>query len=130
MRFLVDMPISPAVAAWLREQGHGAVHAAEIGLARASDEELLGRARTEGRVVMTADLDFGRLLALAAAQGPGVILLRGGNYSERQVHDLIARVLQTVSEQDLGSSMTVVDQRRIRRTRLPLRPIEDGQLDK
>ncbi len=120
MKFLVDMPISPSLAVWLCEQGHEAVHAMEVGMAGASDEELLERARTERRVIITADLGFGRLLALAATQGPGTILLRGGNYSERQTRDLIARVLQSVAEEDLANSMTVVDQRRIRRTQLPL----------
>ena len=33
MRFLVDMPLSPALAVWLVERGHDAVHAAAIGLA-------------------------------------------------------------------------------------------------
>ena len=32
--------------------------------------------------VITADLDFPRLLARPGSTGPGLILLRGGNYSE------------------------------------------------
>ncbi len=57
MKFLVDMPLSPSLARWLRERGHDAVHAFEVGLGFASDEEIVGRARREGRVVVTADLD-------------------------------------------------------------------------
>lgn len=57
MKFLVDMPLSPSLARWLRERGHDAVHAFEVGLGFASDEEIVGRGRCEGRVVVTADLD-------------------------------------------------------------------------
>lgn len=45
MRFLIDMPLSPELAIWLVQQGHDAVHALELELARASDAEILKRAR-------------------------------------------------------------------------------------
>jgi predicted nuclease of predicted toxin-antitoxin system len=48
------------------------VHAHEIGLARATDTELLDVARREERVLITADLDYPRLLALHQASRPGI----------------------------------------------------------
>ena len=48
MKFLVDMPLSPSLARWLRERGHDAVHAYEVDLGSASDEEIVERARCEG----------------------------------------------------------------------------------
>jgi len=65
MKFLIDMPLSQALAAWLRDQGHDAVHAAELDLAAVSDSAILARAKQDGRTVITADLDYPRLLALA-----------------------------------------------------------------
>ncbi len=53
MRFLVDMPLSPVLARWLEQEGHDAVHASRIDLSRASDEEVLDKARIEDRVVVT-----------------------------------------------------------------------------
>lgn len=38
MKFLLDMPVSPAICAWLVERGHDVVHAAESGLTTASDQ--------------------------------------------------------------------------------------------
>jgi predicted nuclease of predicted toxin-antitoxin system len=35
VKFLVDMPLLPELAASLRNQGHDAVHAAVLGLSRA-----------------------------------------------------------------------------------------------
>ncbi len=74
MRFLVDMPVTPEAVDHLGRSGHEAVHAASVGLATVPDPEILEVARREGRIVVTADLDYPRLLALEGAAGPGIIL--------------------------------------------------------
>jgi predicted nuclease of predicted toxin-antitoxin system len=122
MKFLIDMPLSPELANWLNQQGHDAVHASKVGLDRASDTEILERARSERRVVITADLDYPRLLALAQAEGPGVILFRGGNYSEQESLNRLKRTLETIPIEELTDSIVVVEKERIRRRRLPLEP--------
>ncbi len=122
MKFLVDMPLSPTLAHWLEQEGHDSVHAFQIGLGQASDEEVLERARTEARLVVTADLDYPRLLALAGSRGPGLILFRGGDYGENQTVQLMTRVLAAMSAQELSKSIVVVDKRRIRKRRLPIEP--------
>lgn len=122
MRFLVDMPLSQELAVWLVRQGHDAVHALEAGLDRAPDEVILERARNEQRVIVTADLDYPRLLALAQAEGPGLILFRGGNYSEQEAVERLTRALETVPNEELPNSIVVIEKGRIRRRRLPLEP--------
>jgi predicted nuclease of predicted toxin-antitoxin system len=120
MRFLVDMPVSPRVAAWLTEQGHDAVHAADRGLGQAADRELLDRAAQEERIVITADTDFPQLLALSRATIPGVILLRGGHYSASETIELLRKALDASAPGDLATSICVVDRQRIRYRRLPV----------
>jgi predicted nuclease of predicted toxin-antitoxin system len=120
VKFLVDMALSPDLAIWLRSQGHDAVHAAELALNRAADTEILSMALDAGRVVISADLDFPRLLALAGATGPGLILLRSGNYSEAESLECVGRVLMSVSAEDLPRSIVVVDHRSVRRRSLPI----------
>ncbi len=120
MKVLLDMPVSSLLLDVLRTHGHEGVHAHQIGEGRATDSELLAIARREGRVVITADLDFPRLLALSSAEGPGVILFRGGNYSDREMCDLLERVLGQVLPGTLESSICVVDKKRIRITGLPI----------
>ncbi len=122
MKFLIDMPLSPELAIWLVQQGHDAVHALDLGLDRAPDKVILERARNEQRVVITADLDYPRLLALAQAEGPGLILFRGGNYSEQEAVEHLTRALETIPIEELPSSIVVIEKRRIRRRRLPLEP--------
>ncbi len=119
MKFLLDMPVSFLLLEVLRARGHEGVHAHQIGKDRAADDELLEIARREGRVIITADLDFPRLLARSLAAGPGLILFRGGNYSDREMGELLVRVLQNVPPADLEKSICVVDRKRIRVTRLP-----------
>jgi predicted nuclease of predicted toxin-antitoxin system len=120
VKFLIDMPLSPALAGWLIQQGHDAVHATELGLAFAADSEILERARHECRVVVTADLDYPRLLAYSHSQDPGLILFRGGNYSEQESFDRLERTLAVIPHEELPRSVIVIEKGRIRRTRLPL----------
>ena len=120
MKFLVDMPLSPSLADWLSQQGHDAVHAGRLGLYRAPDEVILERAAHESRIVVTADLDYPRLLALVRADGPGLVLFRGGAFSEVEMLAGMARALRAVSEADLVNSLVVIDKYRIRKRRLPL----------
>ena len=110
------------LAKWLVRQGHDAVHALEVELDRALDEVIFGKALYEQRVIITADLDYPRLLALAQTEGPGVILFRGGNYSEQEALDRLRIALETIPNEELPSSIIVIEKRRIRRRRLPLEP--------
>jgi predicted nuclease of predicted toxin-antitoxin system len=121
VKFLVDMPLSPALASWLAEQGHDAVHASNVGLALAPDEAILARARSEHRLVITADLDFSRLIALAEAEEPGLILFRGGDWSEAEAQARLGKALNSVSERELARSIVVIERTRIRRRGLPVR---------
>lgn len=120
MKFIVDMPLSPEIAVWLRSLGHDAVHASDVALYRAPDSEILAYAQREARVVLTADLDFPRLLSQLNSSGPGLILLRGGNYSETESIECIRRALFAVPHDELPKSLVVVDRDRIRRRWLPI----------
>ncbi len=120
MKTLLDMPVTPQLINVLKKYGHEGVHAYQIGKDRAPDIELLNLARRENRVIITADLDFPRLLALSSASGPGIILFRGGNYSDDEMCDLLERVLESVPVDDLEKSICVVDHSRVRVTHLPI----------
>ena len=114
------MPLSPHLAAWLREQGHDAVHAAELGLHRASDVDIMARSKQEHRTIVTADLDYPRLLALARLTEPSLILFRDGDWSDADAIARLREVLQALTEADIEQSIIVVDRDRVRRRRLPI----------
>ncbi|MCA9891276.1 MAG: DUF5615 family PIN-like protein, partial [Anaerolineae bacterium] len=76
MRFLVDNALSFRVAQLMREAGYDAVHVGDYDLGTASDEVILERARLEDRIIISADTDFGTLLAQMQTNKPSFILLR------------------------------------------------------
>jgi len=120
LKFLVDMPVTPLTVRHLRATGHDAVHADEIGVARAADTQLLDVARREERVINTADLDYPRLRALHGASRPGIILFPRGAFSDAEMLGLLDRVLTQTPALDLEGSIVVVDRRHIRRRALPI----------
>jgi predicted nuclease of predicted toxin-antitoxin system len=115
VKFLVDMPLSASLAKWLADQGHDAVHAAAIGLDRAADTEIIARAAQDERTIITADLDYPRLLALAGAVGPGFILFRAGDWGEAEIIARMRNVIDGIEAVDFVRSIVVVDRYPIRR---------------
>lgn len=120
MKVLIDMPVSPLLLKVINAYGHEGIHAHQIEKGRASDVDLLEIARREGRVIITADLDFPRLLALSLADGPDIILFRGGNYSNIEMCNLLEQVLKDVLPEVLEKSICVIDKKRMRITQLPI----------
>ena len=76
MNFLIDENLSPRVAELLTKAGHDSVHVRDLEATSAPDTTVMALAVSEGRVIISADTDFGALLAQARATEPSVILVR------------------------------------------------------
>lgn len=121
MRFLIDNALSPLLSEKLGEEGHDAVHVRDYDLQAASDEAIFLRAQEEERVVVSADTDFGTLLATRKEASPSVILFRHGTERrpERQVEILLANLAAIENDLDAGA-MIIIEPSRIRVRSLPL----------
>lgn len=121
MKFLVDQNLSPLIAAGLSEAGHDAVHTRDLGLQRASDTDVLARALADSRIVVSADTDFGTLLAGSRADGPSIVLIR--RLSDRSARRLLAVLLTNLAAAEEGlaeGAIVVLEDERVRVRRLPL----------
>lgn len=122
MRFLIDQNLSPKVAIELANQGHDAVHVATYDLSTADDDEIFKRAEVENRVIVSADTDFGTLLAARKSKKPSVILLRlldKFQLASEQVALISANLPKT--EEDLNAgAIVVIEPNRIRIRKLPI----------
>jgi len=64
MKFLIDNALSPMVAEELHRAGLDAVHVRDVNLHKSTDEEVFAWAVKEKRIIISADTDFGTMLAL------------------------------------------------------------------
>lgn len=121
MRFLVDNAISPVVAERLQQEGHDAVHVRELGIAAASDEVVFSSAVAQDRVIVSADTDFGAMLALRYETKPSVILFRGATPRRptEQARVLLANLGAIDSELAAGA-VVVIEPTRLRIRQLPM----------
>jgi predicted nuclease of predicted toxin-antitoxin system len=83
MRILIDMNLTYRWVDCLRDAGHEAVHWSALGSPTAKDSEICERARKDGYVLLTNDLDFPQILAHTRQAAPSVILLRSDRLSRK-----------------------------------------------
>lgn len=120
MKFLIDECLRPALAERLRAAGEDAVHVTEIGLAGSDDTTVMERARIDGRVVVSADTDFGEMLAASAATWPSVVLFRGRSHRAEDLAGVLLSMLPTLEADLDGGSIAVIGHDRVRVRSLPI----------
>lgn len=123
MRILLDQNQSPHLTDLLADEGHDVAHVRDLGLETATDDEILTHARNDDRVLISADTDFGDLLARHNTAEPSVILIRrqqGRNAAA--IAALITANLPAIADDLATGAIVVLDDDRIRIRNLPIQP--------
>lgn len=121
MNFLLDMGLSPRTAAFLRNQNFDAIHLREQGLQRLSDEAIVQKALSEQRVILTHDLDFGRIVSLSKHQYPSVVTFRLSVMQADVVHRYLQEVIYRFSSELMNGALISVTDLAMRVRQLPIR---------
>ena len=122
MKFLADMGISPKTVAFLTSMQHDATHLHEQQLDRLPDSGILEKARTEQRVLLTHDLDFGELVAASGAKLPSVVIFRLRNMKPEAVNHYFQEIIKEHEKALNRGSIISVAEGQVRVRQLPLQP--------
>jgi predicted nuclease of predicted toxin-antitoxin system len=121
MRFLIDNALSPVLATLLSRAGHDALHVRTIELQRAEDIVIFDKAAAEDRILVSADTDFGALLAARAVKKPSVIQFRGpgSRKPDALARAILSNLPQLTDPLERGSIVTF-EPSRVRVRALPI----------
>jgi len=117
VRFLADESRDYAVVRALRDVGHDVTAVAQISPA-AIDSDVLALARSEARILLTEDKDFGLLAYAGGYETAGVILIRFPADARSELGQTLVSAVSEIGER-LGSAFVVVEPRRVRVSRPP-----------
>jgi len=122
VKFLIDQNLPPRLADLLTASGHDAVHVRDLEAARAPDSRIMTLAASEDRVIVSADTDFGALLAHTRATKPSVLLVREViDLHAEDLASLILGQLELLEPHFKVGAIAAITTRGIRVRALPLR---------
>ncbi len=93
---------------------HDVVTVADEGLLSKSDPEIAAAAKTEGRILLTLDLEFADLRKYPPGSHPGIILFRPVSFGPLAVNRFVEGFVQNTDLQPLVGCVVVVDPSRVR----------------
>ena len=115
------MNLSPLWATLLQEHGYEAAHWSSIGLAYAPDEEIFEYAATNDWIILTADLDFGTILAYTNEAKPSVFQVRMDYPMPHEIGDKVLICLKQFEKELQDGCLITLDAIKSRVRILPLR---------
>ena len=114
MKFKTDENTPVEAAEDLRQAGHDAVSVADQQLAGQPDIRVADVCRTEGRAVVTLDLDFSDIRVYPPGDFFGIIVLRPSVQTIKNIRRLIGQVVGLLNTEPLAGNLWIVDEGQIR----------------
>ena len=114
LRLFLDQMLRQEVAVALRDDGHNVVRASEIGQARADDYQILQKAISEDRILITLDEHFGNWVVLPLSTHPGVIRLKINPTTSANAINLLLPFLRLHSQLEIKNYLVILSPLRSR----------------
>jgi len=111
-KLFLDQMFKVDVAQGLREQGYDVLRAFETHQNRADDQQILQKAITENRILITLDDHFGDWVVLPLSQHPGVIRIKVHPTTSEKVIDLLLPFLGKHTYEQFKDHLVILSEKR------------------
>lgn len=112
MRFLVDECTGSKVARWLRGENHEVFSVFDEARGM-TDDEVLAKAFSENRILITNDKDFGEMIFRERRKHHGVIFLRLDDERAANKIEVLSKLLESYAEK-LPEEFVVATETKVR----------------
>ncbi|MDO8368884.1 MAG: DUF5615 family PIN-like protein [Saprospiraceae bacterium] len=120
MKFLLDVGISPALGSLLEAEGHEFRYLPNHFSNKTPDSGILEIALESEEVIITHDLDFGKLLAFSGNRLPSVVLFRIHHISAKVFYELLRECWDQIAEPLAIGAFVVIEMESVRVRTLPI----------
>ena len=114
MKLKIDENLPAECAEVFVQSGMQAETVAEEGMTGADDSALAAASRSEGRILVSLDLDFANIRAYPPADYSGIIVLRPKRQDKKSVLDLVHRFALILVNRSPTGELWIVEPDRIR----------------
>ncbi len=114
MLFKLDENLRTEVGEPLRQLGHDVSTVYDQGLRGRDDHEIAEACRSEGRVLISLDLDFSNIQVFPPENYAGLIVLRLRTKGRIAVETVFRRVIAHLDQEPIAGQLWIVDEQRIR----------------
>ena len=111
-RLYLDQMLRYEVAQAMRDEGHDVLRATEVGQARADDHQILQKAISENRVLITLDEHFGDWVILPLSEHAGVIRLKINPTTSNNAIKLLLPFLRLHSSAQFKNYLVILSPKR------------------
>ena len=111
-KLYLDQMLKLDVARGLRNEGHDVERASDIGQDRADDRQILERAISQDRILVTLDEHFGDWVILPLSQHPGVIRLKVNPTTSKNVMEVLLPFLRLHTPNQLKDHLVILSPKR------------------
>jgi len=114
LNFKLDENMPADLATHLREAGHDVAGVVEEGLGGEDDPPVLTAATSEGRILLTFDLDFADVRHYPPGTHAGIVVFRLHDQRWRTLQGPVNRLLAGGKLEDLDKGLAIVDETHVR----------------